>query len=270
MSSERMPEPVEAPDADGAARFNRNLFQAGSPGELPWEAIRASLGRHHVAALRGIVGEEDAGQARAQLSARFRRADDHPSTGESPDSVKGNFQKLLVGSVHSRHHEGSYARLARTFYNPLLAPDIYGMHAVFRRLIAVRNGLLGKPADFATDRVEDGVWTAARIHQYPIGGGFMGAHRDTTLAGVANQATLNYFQVLMLLSRKGVDFETGGGYLDDEYGRLVLDDHCLPGDIVIYDGSSVHGVADIDPHRPLNLDSVCGRIAAFVSLYRDL
>ena len=39
---------------------------------------------------------------------------------------------------------------------------------------------------------------------------------------------------------------------------------------MIYDGSSLHGVKDIDPHKVLDLDTVSGRLSAFVSLYKNL
>ncbi len=35
-----------------------------------------------------------------------------------------------------------------------------------------------------------------------------------------------------------------------------------------YDGRTVHGVEDIDPHLPLDLDTLNGRIGAFATLFK--
>lgn len=185
--------------------------------------------------------------------------------------MRRNFQKLGTGASASlKSSTLERSKLVRTFYNPLWEEDIYRAHDLFRRLAAVRNALMEKPLDFATSDVEEGLWTAARIHQYPTGGGFMGAHRDRIGTDVLDGKSLNYYQVLLALSQKGVDFETGGGFVEHEDRTICFEDFCKPGDILIYDSQTLHGVADVDPHKNLDLDQVCGRIVAFASLYRDL
>ena len=42
------------------------------------------------------------------------------------------------------------------------------------------------------------------------------------------------------------------------------------GDIIIYDERTIHGVDEIDIKKNLNLNNVCGRLTAFVSLYKNL
>ncbi|MBF2057827.1 MAG: hypothetical protein IGQ45_11575 [Cyanobacterium sp. T60_A2020_053] len=118
--------------------------------------------------------------------------------GESPNEVKNNFQKISVGSIHSAHHSNNYSRLLRTIYNPLWAEDIYDLHCIFREMIKVRNRLLDKPDNFATTNIDEGFWTASRIHQYPMGGGFMSQHKDKTLTNYAQQINLNYYQLLLI------------------------------------------------------------------------
>jgi hypothetical protein len=144
------------------------------------------------------------------------------------------------------------------------------MHGIFRTMIRLRNRLAGKPDDFASTSIDEGLWTAARIHQYPLGGGFMSRHRDQTADAAARRGGLNYYQLLLVMTQKGVDFESGGAFL--EYGNhtLHLEDTSRVGDIIIYNGSSVHGVATIDPHQRLDLDTISGRLSAFVSVYEHL
>ena len=50
----------------------------------------------------------------------------------------------------------------------------------------------------------------------------------------------------------------------------MLEDHCEVGDVVIYDGATVHGVQDIDPDVRMDLNTIDGRVVMFASLYRDM
>jgi hypothetical protein len=251
-------------------QFEDNLFLCNSFDELPLESILLSLSSDKFACIRGILEPEKVKQAKRELIKNFSRINDRPTVGESAQEVQTNFQKLSIGCARGKHHLGSYGRLLRVFFNPLWQEDIYQMHDIFKQLIGVSNKLMGKPINFASNRIEEGLWTAARIHQYPLGGGFIQAHRDRTQATVSEEAALNYYQVFAILSQKGEDFEQGGGFIEHQGNRLVLDDYISPGDIVIYDGSTLHGVEDIDPHKLLNLETVSGRLSAFVSLYKDL
>ncbi len=250
--------------------FEDNLFLCQKPEEIPRKEILSSLSSNKFVCLRGILSPSKVKQAKNTLTQQFSRANDHPTIGESPEDVRQNFQKLSIGCARGKHHLGSYGRLLRVFFNPLWEEDIYHMHDVFRQLVIVRNKLMGKPINCASNTIEDGLWTAARIHQYPVGGGFIQAHRDRTQAAVSEQVHLNYYQVFAILSQKGEDFDRGGGFIEYKGNHLVLDDYISPGDIVIYDGSTLHGVEDIDPHKVFDLDKVSGRLSAFVSLYKDL
>ena len=246
-----------------------NFLSLSSLENWSTELIFALLKQHKFVCLRGLIKEESVQNAKQILQLSFNKDRDHPTTGETPEQVKNNFQKLAIGSVHSQHHQGSYARLVRTFYNPLWAEDIYQMHDIFRSMIAVRNKLLNKPRNFVSNTIEDNLWTAARIHQYPSGGGFMQAHKDTTLKNVSRAVNLNYFQVMLIMSQKGVDFQEGGGFILQGKNRWLFEEHCQPGNLVIYNSQTLHGVADIDPHKNLDLETLSGRLAAFVSLYRN-
>jgi hypothetical protein len=135
----------------------------------------------------------------------------------------------------------------------------------------VRNVIAGLPEDFALSKIEtNGLWTAARIHQYPVGGGFFRGHTDYVASDVAGKAETDFFQVVLLMTQKGRDFRTGGAFVDIGEERIILEDHFGPGDILIYDGRTNHGVEDIDPHLPLDLDTFNGRVAAFVTLFKAM
>jgi hypothetical protein len=255
---------------NSSSHFYSNLYQVSSIAELPLDRIHDSLARYKFACIRGILSPAVISQAKEQFYAAFNAQLDRGTVGESPKEVQSNFQKFSIGCARGSHHKGSYGRLLRVFFNPLWAEDIYGMHQTYKHLIQVRNKLMGKHDTFTIGGIEDGVWSASRIHQYPRGGGFIQEHRDRTQAGVSEGVNVGYYQVFAIVSQKGIDFEKGGGFIDYGDNRFIIDDFAVPGDIVIYDGSTLHGVLDIDPHKPLDVATARGRLSAFVSLYKDM
>ena len=156
------------------------------------------------------------------------------------------------------------------FYNPTFSDDIYGMHDIFKRLIVFRNHLYSLPPNFTVNGTEDGMWSASRINHYPRGGGFMAQHTDVGTANLSkNLGMEQYVQLILVMSVKGQDFSEGGAYIVDEDGsRNFYEDECKLGDVVIYDGRVMHGVEEIDPMEPLDLNSFEGRHVALVTLFK--
>jgi hypothetical protein len=155
------------------------------------------------------------------------------------------------------------------FYNPTFEEDIFGMHGIFRRLIQFRNLLYKLPKDFTCNGTENGVWSASRINHYPRGGGFMAPHVDVGTGTVAADIGMErYVQLLLLMTKKGEDYREGGAYIDLDGERYLFESECEIGDIVIYDGRVNHGVEEIDPMEPLELDSFDGRHVAMVTLFK--
>ena len=96
----------------------------------------------------------------------------------------------------------------------------------------------------------------------------MSGHTDQIMPIHALNAGLKgYFQPSIILSKKGVDFETGGGFvqINDEY--LYVEDYCGLGEIVIYNTHTVHGVYEVDLNKPYRQESLAGRYSGLVSLY---
>ncbi|MDB4534166.1 hypothetical protein N9242_04775 [Vicingaceae bacterium] len=248
--------------------YQENVFQVDSPSEIPVDRFNETMQRDTFACIRGIVSPEDVKSGMEALTNRFSVENDHPGVGQSADRVRTNFQKLNVGG-ESNARSNDDARLFRAFYNPIWEDDIYNMRETFIKLAQVRNVIAEMPLDFAIDKIEDnGLWTAARIHQYPAGGGFFRRHTDYVVKDVADEAGAKFYQLLLLMSAKGEDFHEGGGFVDVDGERVILEDYFVPGDILIYDGRSVHGVEDIDPHLTLDLSKFNGRVSAFVTLFK--
>ncbi len=254
-------------DDERKALFNKNLFQFETMEKLDVNCLISSLRGSGFCCVRGLILEDEVRASRRKFDALFDSSQDKPGAGESPEDIQRNFQKLRVG-VSPYKSENS--RLVRTFYNPLWEEDIYELHKPFRKMIHLRNHLLGKPAEFASDNVEGGLWTAARLQHYPPGGGFMSAHRDELTIDVVKEERMNYLQLLLILSKKGEDYQSGGGFILRDNKFIDIEDQTRLGDIILYDGSTVHGVDTIDPLQVLDLNTSSGRLVGFVTLYRDL
>ena len=240
--------------------------QVTSLDEATIEEIRRVLAAHTFARVTGLFEPETIRAARERIRSRFRSQNDRKHDPRDPDALLKNFQKLVVGGTQGVN---SVPRFVRLFYNPLMDEDIFGMHETFRNLVRFRNLLYGLPKDFTLTGIEDGMWSATRIHHYPRGGGFMAPHTDVGTATVSREAGLeSYVQVILIMSRKGVDFQTGGAYIDVAGERFFFESDCDPGDVVIYDGRVNHGVEDIDALDPLDMSSFDGRLVAMVTLFR--
>ena len=134
---------------------------AEHPSDISKGKLAEILNEHSFAIIQGIIQPKSIVRAKEKLRDHFSAANDHPATGEAPQELLSNFQKLSIGGAA---HSGVYRpRCMRTFYNPLWAPDCYGMREIFRKAAQTRNAIYGWDLDYCIDEVKDGFWTAARI-----------------------------------------------------------------------------------------------------------
>jgi hypothetical protein len=235
----------------------------------PVVAIRRILERDSFACVRGLIQPEEVTRVKEAWRRRFDPGNDRAPDPTRPDLARGTFQYV----VHRTRRQIAAGRpqLLRAFYNPLWDDDLFGFHALARVMAGLRNRLMELPVGFAVDRPERGVWTASRIHQYPRGGGFMSPHRDNTFSSFTSELGVpGYYQMVLVMSRKGIDFHDGGGYLVNGGSRVFFEEEYELGDVVLYDDRVPHGVQEIDPTAPLDLQSPLGRLAGFANLYRVL
>ncbi len=250
--------------------FGENLFEVERAEDIPLEELYEAMDRHTFACIRGIIPESEVRHALDVIGETFDHTLDHPPRGQPNSAVRTNFQKLNVGgeSISANHDD---ARLFRAFYNPFWEEDIYALHGALKALARVRNLIAGLPPEFALEGIEsNGLWTAARFHQYPAGGGFFRRHTDYVVKDIADERSTDFYQAVLTMSRKGEHYEEGGAFVDVDGERIFLDDHSHPGDIILYDGRTVHGVEDIDPCKPLDLTTINGRLAGFVTLFKKM
>lgn len=267
---ERIASAGMAPPRTDAESFAAALFQVDSLAAVPFEEVRRAVATHSLACVRGLFDPEQLSAVLAGIRASFDAADDRKHDPRDSDAVRRNFQKLQIGANSGVDSRRTLGRFMRAIYNPIFADDVLGMREHFATLARFRNLLAGLPRDFAVESTEDGYWTCARLLQYPPGGGFMVPHRDVYSQTATAEAGLEYFQPLLLLTEKSRDFSEGGAYVDRGEHRFHYEQFCQAGDLVVYDGRSIHGVADIDPMADLDLHSFSGRVVGLVSLYRHL
>lgn len=250
--------------------FDDNLFEVSAPEDIDLEAFIDAMERRTFACIRGLVSPQSMYDAYDRIATRFDRAKDHAASGQSAEAVRTNFQKINLGG-ESRTANHDDARFFRAFYNPIWAEDVWGLRSAFITLAKTRNKLAGERIDFALDKIEDnGLWTAARFHQYPKGGGFFRRHTDYVVKDVADEKSTRFYQVVLTMSRKGEHFHHGGAFVDIGDKRVCLDDCAEMGDIIVYDGRTVHGVEDIDPKAMLDLETINGRLAGFATLFKKM
>ena len=250
--------------------FSNALIKCSSVDQLNVDDVAQCLSDYHFCVLRGLIASDNLRQGLKKLQTFVETHDDRPTTGEAASEIRGYFMKMSIG--HARHGGVERPRFKRAIYNPLSEPDQFGLHDHFRTLAKIRNILSSKPLDFSSCRVEENLWTAARIHHFPSGGGFMVVHRDTVLPKVIKEEGFagGFYQPLIIMSQKGEDFDVGGGVVQIGEKLYEYEDFGERGDIVIYDGSTLHGVNDIDPHLPYNQRSGSGRYSGLATLYKDM
>ena len=219
------------------------------------------------AKIQGLFSKSEILQCRRRIEDSFSHQRDQKHDPRDSHLLMSNFQKLVVGGTSGPN---GTPRFLRMFYLPFMDSDEFGMHDIFRRLAMFRNYLYGIDKNFATHDVESGVWSANRVHQYPRGGGFMAVHTDVGTAKVAKlMGFKDYVQVILIMSKKGVDFTTGGAYVvNSKGGREFYEDDCEIGDVVVYDGRIPHGVEEIDYLSPLDMSSSAGRFVAMTTLFK--
>lgn len=173
-------------------------------------------------------------------------------------------------AISSRNGIGeAYAQNLQSTYFSADDKNYPALGSMFKMMIGVRNQLMRVSENFGQRPTVDLFWDACRIHHYPRGGGYMVMHKDTHFPHIVDtQIGKPFYQILVLLSRKGIDFMNGGGFvISDEDKKVDLEVEGGFGSLVIFDGRTAHGVDDVDPDQIIDFSKLDGRLAAFVSLY---
>ena len=159
-------------------------------------------------------------------------------------------------------------RLHRIIYNPIWSPDIYKLRSIFKKFCGLRNQFLNYRYDYATEKVEKKIWSATRILQYPKGGGHMSCHKDFVVNKVNKKNKIKFYQFILNMSQLGIDFKKGGAYIKKNKKIIYLEKFLKSGDILVYNGSSDHGVYEVDPNHKIEMSKLNGRVILMNSFYQ--
>jgi hypothetical protein len=147
-----------------------------------------------------------------------------------------NFHRLNNSDERS-YVEGSFHQFVFYPWNQ----DVFDLFAVTQDLFRFKSALSGMPPDLYLGREgHDGIVARLPVQFYPSGSGYMNRHQDPVGSHQLTVPTVT-------LSTKGVDFESGGLFVEDSEGRRCeVDDLTSPGDAVFVDARLVHGVDLVD------------------------
>lgn len=225
---------------------------------------------------RGYIIIKDAGVERRCVDARaeyvrcLTAAPLHPTREKFHYSVlaRSPWRKLAIGSNNGVGDP--YAQNLQSIYFDFNDENYPALSALFKLMIGIRNRLMRVAPSFGSAPEQDRFWNACRVHHYPRGGGFMSLHKDTYFPHVlSSQAGKPFYQVSVLLSRKGKEFFSGGGVIvDNQKNKIDLETEGGFGALILFDGRVYHGVDDVDLDQIIDFSRTDGRLAAFVNLYK--
>lgn len=214
--------------------------------------------------IRGLFNREELRERLDLIYEKANKATRLPSAGVSAEGIQKNVVKWSIGATSTA--QSGLSRMMLTVYNPLFAENLYGLHSEFLRLIEVRDAL-GDCSILTDEALAPDCWNGCRIQIYPAGGGFMGAHVDSRAASNHPLEEKAYIQLVLLLTERGLDYKTGGAFVHLKGETLDSEINTKTGDIIVYDGNTMHGVADIDPTEVFDAENLRGRAVALATIY---
>lgn len=132
--------------------------------------------------------------------------------------------------------------------------DVFDLFKTFRTIFELKNMINEiDPGKFMGTEPEEGCIARLAFQFYPAGLGHMNKHADP----------VDHHQLVvptLTMSRKGVDFNSGGAYVVAKDGsKLYTDDISEPGDVVLFNALMPHGVELIDREKTPDWLSFSGR-----------
>ena len=227
--------------------------------------IQETVSRHGFALLRGLYDRDEIRSKLSRITNFISESEIHASSGVGKEEIRKNIVKYSIGSTSGSQH--GISRMMLTVMNPMYENDILNLKEVFYKLITIRDSLAQRQQILFDDNLPSPKFNGTRVQVYPSGGGFLTAHTDSRAVSNLSGIKGNYIQLVLLLTEKGVDYQTGGAFV--EYDEEIIDSEegSLSGDVLVYDGNTRHGVADIDPELPLDRKGFKGRFVALATIY---
>lgn len=143
--------------------------------------------------------------------------------------------------------------------------DYFSLYKIFRDAYYFKNLTSNKRKDeFLGNKVENGCVARIACQFYPKGYGKLNRHIDPV---DKHQLTVP----IVILSKKGLDFDSGGAYVEKKNGeKVILDDICSIGDVIYFSAEMPHGVLPIDPNDNIPWLEFKGRWMLLLSVNKVL
>jgi len=254
--------PDQMPLAEAKLLFDSVVVEVNGINEKQAkEKIANSLQRNNLACVRGLISSELVHEALSSLKKIISETPVNNSKRREEDFESISQKCVLGGMLYNRVYN---PRAQRIVYIP---QNTNPFRPIFTEQIKLRNMLYEFDDNFTLERDKE-YFNATRIHHYPVGGGFLSPHIDQGAPEATLAKSSEYFQVSCTLSKKGEDYEDGGGYVFRDGKLFLFDDFTSRGDLLIYNGRTIHGVLEIDPLETFDFKNDSGRMAAFSTLFK--
>lgn len=218
-------------------------------------------------AIRGLYDRDD---LRSKLKSLYEYANTvqkGSSAGTKPKEIKSNIAKWSIGGQSKV--QADLPRFMLTVYNTFFSENIFNLHPDFTQLIKIRDAIAQRDA-LTDDILLPERYNGCRVQIYPSGGGFMGMHTDTTAVSSLRNKADTYIQLVLLLTERGVDYHDGGAFTMQNGDYVDTEKETQTGDILVYDGATLHGVSDIDSNKVFDANDLRGRAVALVTIYKNV
>jgi len=256
----RLPEKMQV---DEAKRLFNSIVVEVDQGNLQQAKgrIMDNLRRINLVCVRGLISDELINNSLTSIKKIILETPVNNARRREKDFDSINQKCILGGMLYNRVYN---PRAQRIVYIPQTTG---AFKEIFSQQIKMRNMMYDLDPNFTIDRDEE-YFNATRVHHYPRGGGFLAPHIDQGAPEATLAKSSDYFQVSCTLTRKGEDYDDGGGYILKDSELFLFDDFTCRGDLLIYNGRTIHGVLEIDPMQKFSFDTVSGRMASFTTLFK--
>jgi len=231
-----------------------------------FDSLKETLFKEGHLLLRGLFSDSETKLVREEFLKVYKSLEPKGTTNVQPSEIVNN--DLLKFSVGQFSGAQSIPRFFLILYRndeTLSASE----KVVFDRLVELWEIMQGR--SFTKEELDtNGSFFAKRYQYYPSGGGFLCTHADSYNVDTSKKIGGEFIQFVLPITQKGIDYTEGGGYVVKDGKQVCNEDAIQLGDLIVYDGAIEHGVADIDPFKPMNLDGNSGRVVMFITLYKKL
>lgn len=223
-------------------------------------AVEEKINKHKYCVVRGLFQKSEIKKINKKIFLKLNKKKNNYKNKLNP--LKNSFEfKFLKKSDKVKKY-------AVEIFNPFVDKDIYGLHGTFKKLIKIRN-LLYSIKNLSLEKYKfnkQNFFTSNRVLIYPSNKGFIEQHYDNNAASYTLGKFQKYFQVILNLSKKNVDFDYGGSTIYTKKKKVNLDNFLDYGDVLIYNQKIKHGVDLIRSRQSKKK----GKISVLVTFYKKI